>query len=229
MLKIVPRKIDDLHGYARNARTHSDAQIAQIMASIVEFGYTNPILTDGNNGVVAGHGRLAASRRLRDAGTRIPNWHDTNLVPTIDLAHLSPAQKRAYVIADNKLALNAGWDDAMLALELGDLDAEGFDLGLIGFDQAELDALFADGDVGEEAGGEPAADGKGSLAGRFGVPPFTVLSARDGWWQDRKRAWIALGIRSELGRGAAPGGAPMPLDRSGGGKRDPRGLDDAGR
>ena len=150
MLKIVPRKIDDLSPYARNARTHSDAQVAQLMASLVEFSWTNPILTDGNNGIIAGHGRLLAARRLRDAGTKIPHWPDADTVPTVDLAHLSPAQKRAYVLADNKLALNSGWDLDMLSVELGELQDDGFDLDLIGFDKAELDALFGD-PAGEDA------------------------------------------------------------------------------
>ena len=89
--------------FAKNARTHSDAQVAQIAASIREFGWTNPILVDGDNGIIAGHGRLLAARKLGMA-----------TVPVIELAGLSEAQKRAYVIADNKLALNAGWDDELL-------------------------------------------------------------------------------------------------------------------
>lgn len=127
-----PAPVDALIPYARNARTHSDTQIAQIAASIAEFGFTNPILVDGERGVIAGHGRLLAARKL-----------GMTEVPTIELSHLSLAQRRAYVIADNKLALNAGWDDDVLRLELGDLRLEGFDLDLIGFDAGEIDALFA--------------------------------------------------------------------------------------
>ena len=96
--------------FAKNARTHSDAQVAQIAASIREFGWTNPILVDGDNGIIAGHGRLLAARKLGMA-----------TVPVIELAGLSEAQKRALIIADNKLALNAGWDNELLGLELGDL------------------------------------------------------------------------------------------------------------
>src|SRR5450631_4873851 len=103
--------------YARNARTHSDAQVAQIAASIREFGFTNPILVDGERGVIAGHGRLLAARKL-----------GMTEVPTIELGHLTPAQKRAYVLADNRLALSAGWDADMLRVEFSDLNAEGFDL-----------------------------------------------------------------------------------------------------
>ena len=117
--------------YVRNSRTHSDAQVAQIAASIKEFGWTNPILIDGENGIIAGHGRLLAARKLGQ-----------DKVPVIELAHMTDAQKRAYVIADNQLAMNAGWDTSMLTLELGDLKAEGFDLELLGFDAAELEKLM---------------------------------------------------------------------------------------
>src|SRR5450755_1657387 len=108
--------ISRLIPYARNARTHSDAQVAQIAASIREFGFTNPILVDGEHGVIAGHGRLLAARKL-----------GMTEVPTIELGHLSPAQRRAYALADNRLALNAGWDEDMLRIELGDLQTEGFE------------------------------------------------------------------------------------------------------
>jgi DNA modification methylase len=123
--------------YARNARTHSEAQVAQIAASIREFGWTNPILVDADNGVIAGHGRLLAARKLGMAD-----------VPVIVLAGLSEAQKRALVIADNKLAMNAGWDSDLLAIELGDLQGLGFDLALTGFDEDELLALMSPGNAG---------------------------------------------------------------------------------
>ncbi len=118
--------------YARNARTHSDAQVAQIAASIREFGFTNPVLVDGDRGVIAGHGRLLAARKLGMAD-----------VPTIELSHLTPAQRRAYVLADNRLALSAGWDAELLRIELADLQADGFDLALTGFDAAEIAGIFA--------------------------------------------------------------------------------------
>jgi len=144
--RLVP--IDALAPFARNARTHSDAQVAQIAASIREFGWTNPILIDGGNGVIAGHGRLLAARRLGLAD-----------VPVIELAHLSETQKRAYVIADNRLAEAAGWDDDMLRVELADLRADGFDLALTGFDVAEIDTLLAPGtDDGGAAEDSEAAD-----------------------------------------------------------------------
>ena len=132
-----PAPIDALIPYARTARTHSEAQIAQIAASIREFGFTNPILVDAENGVIAGHGRLLAARKL-----------GMTEVPTLELAHLTPAQKRAYVLADNRLALSAGWDAEMLRLELGALQAEGFDLSLTGFDPGEIEAFMVDPTIG---------------------------------------------------------------------------------
>lgn len=119
--------------YARNSRTHSDQQVAQIAASMREFGFTNPVLVDEAGGIIAGHGRVMAAKSLGLVE-----------VPCIRLAHLSEAQKRAYVIADNKLALNAGWDDAMLRLELEDLRAADFDLDLLGFNAEELGALLTE-------------------------------------------------------------------------------------
>lgn len=129
--KAVP--VASLFPYARNARTHSDAQVAQIAASIREFGFTNPILVDGQRGVIAGHGRLLAARKL-----------GLTEVPTIELSHLSQAQKRAYILADNRLALSAGWDEDMLRIELGDLHVEGFDLALTGFDPDEIASFLID-------------------------------------------------------------------------------------
>jgi len=110
-------KTSKLVPYARNSRTHSDEQVAQICASIKEFGFTNPVLIDGEGVIIAGHGRTMAAQRL-----------DMKEVPCLRLGHLTDAQKKAYVIADNKLALNAGWDDEMLAIELKELNAEDFDL-----------------------------------------------------------------------------------------------------
>ena len=125
--------IEALIPYARNSRTHDDAQVAQIAASIREFGFTNPVLIDSDGGVIAGHGRIMAARKL-----------SLQEVPCIRLGHLTDAQKRAYVIADNKLALNAGWDESMLNLELGELQDMGFDISLIGFGKNELSELMAE-------------------------------------------------------------------------------------
>ncbi|CAB4122304.1 COG0863 DNA modification methylase [uncultured Caudovirales phage] len=117
--------------YARNARTHSEDQVAQIAASIAEFGFTNPILTDGERGVIAGHGRLAAARKL-----------ELTEVPVIELTHLSAIQKKAYILADNRIAANAGWDDELLGVELTELKDAGFDLELMGFGDEELERLL---------------------------------------------------------------------------------------
>jgi DNA modification methylase len=137
-LQIAWRPLGELIPYARNPRTHSDAQVAQIAASIREFGWTNPVLVDGSSGIIAGHGRVLAARKL-----------GLERVPVIELAQMSEAQKRAYVLADNQLALNAGWDEALLRLELADLSELGFDLGLIGFGEGELERLLAgEGKVG---------------------------------------------------------------------------------
>jgi ParB-like chromosome segregation protein Spo0J len=131
--------IDRLRPYERNPRTHSEAQVDQIAASMVEFGWTNPILMDEGAGILAGHGRLLAARKLGLAE-----------VPVIRFEHLSEAQKRAYIVDDNQIALQAGWDDALLAEELAWLRDERFDLNLVGFDATELERLLAIAD-GETA------------------------------------------------------------------------------
>lgn len=130
-LNIKYRKVEELIPYVNNSRKHSDQQVAQIAASIKEFGWTNPILVDKDKGIIAGHGRLMAARKLK-----------MDDVPTIELSHLSDAQKKALVIADNKLALNADWDTQILSLELSELQDIGFDLDILGFDANELNALL---------------------------------------------------------------------------------------
>jgi DNA modification methylase len=147
-MKIEQLKVNDLIPFINNSRTHSEEQVGQVAASIREFGFTNPILVDGDNGIIAGHGRLMAARKL-----------GLESVPSIRLTHLSEAQKRAYVIADNKLALNAGWDEELLSLELGELKDIDFDLSLIGFSEDELAGLLVteleDGLTDEDAVPEP--------------------------------------------------------------------------
>lgn len=120
--------ISELQEYKNNPRTHDEAQVAQVAASIREFGFTNPVLVDADDGIIAGHGRVLAARKLGLAE-----------VPCIRLAHLTETQKRAYIIADNKLALNSGWDDELLALELTDLHSDAFDMALLGFGPHELE------------------------------------------------------------------------------------------
>lgn len=126
-MEIVSRSISALTAYENNSRTHPEAQIVQIAASIKEFGFTNPVLIDKTDGVIAGHGRLLAAKALGHTE-----------VPCIVLAGLSDVQKRAYVIADNKLALNAGWDDDLLRVELGALHEDEFNMELLGFTASEL-------------------------------------------------------------------------------------------
>lgn len=129
--KVDRRAVAALIPYARNARTHSDAQVAQIAASIVEWGWTTPVLIDEAGGIIAGHGRVLAARKLGLVD-----------VPVMVAAGWSEAQKKAYVLTDNQLALNAGWDMDLLKIEISDLNLEGFDLNLIGFDPAVLGDIY---------------------------------------------------------------------------------------
>ena len=129
-MEITQRKTADLIPYVNNARTHSDEQVLQIAASIKEFGFNSPVLVDGENGIIAGHGRVMAAKKL-----------GLDEVPTIELKHLTKTQKKAYILADNRLALNSGWDNDLLALELGELSDDGFDLDLLGFDDTELSLI----------------------------------------------------------------------------------------
>lgn len=139
-------KVSDLIPYARNSRTHSDEQITKIAASIKEFGFLNPVIIDGDNGIIAGHGRVMAAKKL-----------GMDEVPTVEASHLTDAQRRAYIIADNRLALDAGWDDEMLRVEFAELAEAEFDLELTGFTLDEINAL--DFDEGEEVGMPDLPDG----------------------------------------------------------------------
>lgn len=132
-------EIGKLIPYARNARTHSAAQVDKLAASIREFGFLNPIIVDGDNGIVAGHGRVLAAQKL-----------GMDELPVIEAGHLTDAQRRAYVIADNRLALDAGWDDELLRVEFGDLSEADFDLSLTGFDPDEIEQTLALGDATNE-------------------------------------------------------------------------------
>lgn len=125
--------VSSLIPYARNSRTHSDEQVGKIAASIKEFGFLNPVIIDGENGIIAGHGRILAAQKL-----------GLVTVPVIEASHLTDAQRRAYIIADNRLALDAGWDEEMLAVEFADLDAMDFDLSLTGFTLDEIAEITAD-------------------------------------------------------------------------------------
>ncbi|MAQ83679.1 MAG: DNA methylase [Maritimibacter sp.] len=160
------RPVSSLIPYAKNARTHSEAQVGLIAGSIREFGFNNPILVDGENGVIAGHGRLMAAQKL-----------GLETVPVIELTHLTEAQKRAYILADNRLAEQAGWDRDLLSLELGELSELGVDLGDLGFDGAELDALLNHGgpDPREEETPEPPAHPVSRLGDLWQLGPHRLL------------------------------------------------------
>ncbi len=165
------RSIETLIPFARNPRTHAEAQIAKIAASILEYGWTNPILVDGANGIIAGHGRLAAARQL-----------GLTDVPVIELAHLTPNQKRAYVIADNRLALDAGWNDELLALELAELSEAGYSLALTGFDEAEIEQLLSGEGVNENNDAQAQSDGSTEADDEVpAVPVVPVSRAGDLW------------------------------------------------
>lgn len=128
-------KTCDLIPYARNSRTHSDEQVAKIAASIKEFGFLNPIITDGDNGIIAGHGRVMAAQKL-----------GLKELPCVEASHLTEAQRKAYVIADNRLALDAGWDNDLLKVEFQEISELNFDLALTGFEEEEIKQIFFEPD-----------------------------------------------------------------------------------
>jgi ParB-like chromosome segregation protein Spo0J len=149
------RKVSQLIPYARNARTHSDAQVAQIAASIREWGWTNPVLIDAEGGLIAGHGRVLAARKL-----------GLDDIPCMIATGWTDAQKRAYILADNQLALNAGWDTELLRFELSDIVAADFNLSLISFDHLFTDALLSEGFAVTDAIAELEGTGNEPLAER---------------------------------------------------------------
>jgi hypothetical protein len=187
-MQVVIKKTLDLIPYVNNAKIHDTDNVLKLAASIKEFGFVNPVLTDGDNGIIAGHGRVMAAKKL-----------GLDTVPTIELSHLSDTQRKAYILADNRLAELSGWNDELLRLELTELESLDFNLELIGFDDFD----FSLGDDGESDNASVGGDGdkNPSLADRFMIPPFSVLNAREGWWQERKNKWLSIGIKSELGRG----------------------------
>lgn len=198
-VSVAVRAVDELIPYERNARKHPPEKVRKLADLIREFGWTNPILAD-EVGIVAGHRRrLAAQLIYAEGGTiRLPGGQELppGTVPVVDCTGWSETQRRAYILADNQTTLEGEWDYDLLRLELTFLEGAGVDLGLTGFDGAALEAAL--GVPKAESEPDPL---KVSLADRFGVVPFSVLNAREGWWQDRKAAWLALGIQSEVGRG----------------------------
>ncbi|MDF7681515.1 site-specific DNA-methyltransferase [Enterobacteriaceae bacterium ESL0689] len=183
-LEIIYKPASELILYARNARLHSDAQIKLIVNSIRRFGWTNPVLIDERGEIIAGHGRVMAAEEAA-----------IEQIPCIVLCGLSEDEKRAYRLADNKIPLNSGWDEDLLKIELTDLLDSNFDIDLTGFSQSEIDDLLDT--AADSVGGESRT---GNLSEKFLVPPFSVLNAREGWWQERKQNWISIGIQSESGR-----------------------------
>lgn len=195
----LPHLVDvrDLEDYEHNARTHSRQQLDQIKESYRRFGFCGVVGYAGQ-GLKIGHGRKTAALEMWAEGETVwgpgkraplPEYQ----LPAIDVSGLDDDEMRALVIADNKLGLNAGWDEARLQAEIERLVAVDFDMPVLGFDAKELDRLLGGGDAGK--------NGAGRMAEEFLIPPFSVLNAREGWWQDRKRQWLALGIKSEVGRG----------------------------
>ncbi len=177
------RPIGEVIPYERNPRVIPESAILKVAASIREFGWRQPIVVDDAGVIIVGHTRRLAAQHL-----------GLDSVPVHVASGLSPKQVKAYRLADNRVGEDTSWDLPTLSMELEELDGIDLDLSELGLDFDGLDDLG--GDAGD--GAEP----KVSLMDRFGIAPFSVLNARDGWWQDRKRAWLAIGIDSELGRGA---------------------------
>lgn len=175
-LEVRIRPITELVMYARNARTHDEAQVQQLIASILEWGWTNPILADAN-GIVAGHGRLMAATRLYESGRviRLPNGKELpkDTVPVLDCTGWTEAQRRAYILADNRLALSASWDYDMLAVELDELRDMDFDIDLVGFSTEELNEL-----VGTDKTGPAPVEGEDDAPQ---LPESPVSKTGDAW------------------------------------------------
>lgn len=185
-MNIILTPIDQLKPYAHNPKTHPPEQVEKIARSIEEFGFLVPILIDADNSIIAGHGRLMAARKL-----------GLDEIPTIRVDHLTEAQIRAYRIADNRLT-ESSWDMELLESEIVTLQDMDFDLDLTGFDDIELGELFPE--LGEMDGGDGSEVASVKLIDKFIIPPFSVFDTRQGYWQERKRAWLGLGIKGEEGR-----------------------------
>ncbi len=163
-----------LKPFERNSRNHGEANLRKIEASILEFGFTRPVVIDEADMILAGHGAVLAANRL-----------NMEAIPYRRIEGLSEAQKRAYVIADNKIAETSQWDMPVLAAEFAELEQEGFDLAVTGFDLKEIEGIMDDGQGGYGAAG----DATGSMAKKYLAPPFSILDTKQKYWQDRKKAW----------------------------------------
>lgn len=188
-LKVEMWPIDKLIPYARNPRKN-DAQVGRMVSAIKEFGFRIPIIARSDGTVVDGHLRLKAAQQI-----------GLTEVPVALADELTDAQVKAFRILANQSANWAEWDEELLKLELDELKELDFDLEFTGFDPSELSEIEACLNENYAENTDGSSKTTGVLAELFGIPPFTVLSARDGWWQERKRAWIALGIDSGQGRG----------------------------
>lgn len=182
--------IDKPIPYARNARKLTGRAVDKVAASIKEFGFRQPIVVDIEGVIVVGHTRLMGAKKL-----------GLTEVPVHVATGLTPAQIKAYRLADNRTNQETDWDRDLLGPEFGELKELGFDLTLTAFDMGEIEELIDPTAISSEAARQ-------TLSERFLVPPFSVLDARQGYWQERKRAWLALGIQSELGRGGHLAGVP---------------------
>jgi len=176
------RPLAGLRSYGKNARVHGAEQLDRLAASLREFGWMRPLLITATGEVIAGHGALQAALRL-----------GLKEAPCAVRDHLTPEQVKAYRLADNQLALLAGWDFKLLAEDLRYLLEVGYDAEMSGFDEAAIAELCGNGDGLQRSGG--------SLAAAFGAPPFSVFDARQDSWRERKNAWLALGMREEIGKG----------------------------
>lgn len=196
--------ISEFTPFALNAREHPPEQIEEIAASIAHFGWVWPILRRGDQVIGAGHGRREAAALLYSRGIRIRMWNGFELpfeqLPFFDASSMSEAKFKAFILVDNRSAEKATWSLPMLRASLDELGELGVDLSPLGFALPDLDAIFGPAPEAPGLSGD-GKSGAGSLAARFGVAPFSVLNAREGWWQERKAAWLALGISSEVGRG----------------------------
>jgi ParB-like chromosome segregation protein Spo0J len=191
-LHIVYKPVADLIPYARNSRVHSDAQVAQIAGSIREFGFRVPVLIDGENGIIAGHGRVKAAMKL-----------GMEEVPTIDGSDMTETQKRMYVIADNKIALNSTWDEEMLMLEIGELREMGEDISLLAFDpseikQADIDYSILDDEDGLDSQIEDMMKGtRKAIQIEFELEHYDEAQELIKWWRD-KGAYIGYMMMNHL-------------------------------
>jgi len=179
-LEIVYKPVEDLIPYARNSRVHSDAQIAQIAGSIREFGFRVPVLIDGEDGIIAGHGRVRAAMKL-----------GMTEVPTLDGSDMTETQKRMYVIADNKIALNSTWDEEMLMLEIGELREMGEDISLLAFDPSEISKSDVDYSILDDEDGlddqidEMMKGTRKAIQIEFELEHYDEASDLVKWWRDK--------------------------------------------